>query len=280
MNNDINPPALERARSTYASQIMRLAAVEDSRIREAFEQVVREAFLPPPPWTTISMGTALVTKDLADIYNNVLVAIDLERGINNGEPALHAAWIDAVGPRPGEIVIHVGTGTGYYTAILSLLVAPGGRVEAFEYEADLAAQAEHNLQSCLNVTVHAASAFGRTLPKADIIYVNAGVVAPDAEWLRALSPGGRLIFPWQPHGGWGPTVLVTREAGGFRAQPLMNVGFISCSGTTERISIRNLPTEADLAAVRSVWIEGDRVPDASAVAVYDQVWFSSEEIRF
>jgi protein-L-isoaspartate(D-aspartate) O-methyltransferase len=58
----------------------------------------------------------------------------------------------------------------------------------------------------------------------------------------------------------------------------MNVGFISCSGTSERISIRNLPTEADLAAVRSVWTRRDRAPDASAVAVYDDVWFSSDEI--
>jgi protein-L-isoaspartate(D-aspartate) O-methyltransferase len=58
----------------------------------------------------------------------------------------------------------------------------------------------------------------------------------------------------------------------------MTVGFISCSGTTEKISVSRLPTESDIAAVRSVWISGDRSPDSSAVAVYDDVWFSSEEI--
>jgi protein-L-isoaspartate(D-aspartate) O-methyltransferase len=58
----------------------------------------------------------------------------------------------------------------------------------------------------------------------------------------------------------------------------MTVGFISCSGTTERISATRLPTAADLAAVRSIWIRSDRSPDSSAVAVYDDVWFSSEEI--
>jgi protein-L-isoaspartate(D-aspartate) O-methyltransferase len=278
MKDDLGSDASRRMRSAYAAQIARLSGAEDPRIAEVFARVVREDFLPPPPWTAISMGTALVTRDLADIYNNVLVAIDPERGINNGEPALHAAWIDAVRPQPGEVVVHVGAGTGYYTAILSLLVQPGGRVEAFEYEADLAAQAKHNLQSYSNVSIQAQSAFGRALPKADLIYVNAGVLAPDVEWLRALKPGGRLIFPWQPHKGWGPAVLVSRQAEGFSARPLMNVGFISCSGTSERISIRNLPTEADLAAVRSVWIRRDRAPDASAVAVYDDVWFSSEEI--
>jgi protein-L-isoaspartate(D-aspartate) O-methyltransferase len=265
-------------RRVYAGQIARLADVRDERIERAFATIPREAFLPPPPWTAISMGAALVTRDLAEIYNNVLVAIDPERGINNGEPALHAAWIDAVSPQPGETVIHVGAGTGYYTAILALLVQPNGRVEAFEYEADLAAQAAQNLTACSNVKVHAASAFGRVLPTADVIYVNAGVVAPDVQWLRALDPGGRLIFPWQPHKGWGPALLVTRRAGGLSAQSLMTVGFISCSGTTERISAARLPTEADLAAVRSIWIRSDRSPDSSAVAVYDDVWFSSEEI--
>lgn len=278
MANEAPFDASRKARTSYASQIMRLAGVADARIERAFAQVVREAFLPPPPWTAISMGAALVTRDLADIYDNVLVAIDPERGINNGEPALHAAWFDAVSPQPGESVIQVGAGTGYYTAILALLVEPGGHVEAFEYEADLAAQAKRNLRDYSNVTVHAGSAFGRVLPSADIVYVNAGVLAPDTEWLRALNPGGRLIFPWQPHKGWGPAVLVRRQAAGLSARSLMNVGFISCSGTTETISVRHLPTEADLAAIRSVWTRAERAPDASAVAVYEQVWFSSEEV--
>ncbi|WP_114945107.1 protein-L-isoaspartate O-methyltransferase family protein [Microvirga calopogonii] len=267
----------DRYRRAYAGHVARLADVVDGRIEQAFASVPREMFLPAPPWTVISMGVATRTSEIADIYDNVLVAIDLERGINNGEPALHASWFDAVSPQPGETVIHVGAGTGYYTAILSLLVLPDGRVEAFEYEADLAAQAARNLGAYSNVTVHAASAFGRVLPKADVIYVNAGVVAPDIEWLRALNPGGRLIFPWQPHKGWGPALLVMPRKRGFSAQSLMSVGFISCSGTTERISARRLPTEADLAAVRSIWVRRDRSPDSSAVAVYDDIWFSSEE---
>lgn len=268
----------DRYRRAYAGRIARLAEIRDGRIEQAFAAVPREAFLPPPPWTVISMGVAMRTPELAEIYNNVLVAIDPERGINNGEPALHAAWIDAVGPQPGETVVHVGAGTGYYTAILAMLVRPNGGVEAFEYETDLAAQAAQNLTAYPNVTVHAASAFGRVLPNADVVYVNAGVVAPDVQWLRALNPGGRLIFPWQPHKGWGPALLVARRAGGFGAQSLMTVGFISCSGTKERISVGRLPTEADLSAVRSIWIRDDRSPDSTAVAVYDDVWFSSEEI--
>ncbi|PVE23849.1 SAM-dependent methyltransferase [Microvirga sp. KLBC 81] len=270
---------LEAYRSDYAEQIARLTGLRDRRIEQAFATVPRENFLPAPPWTTISLGIATQTSDLADIYDNVLVAIDRERGINNGEPALHADWLDAVSPQPGEAVIHVGAGTGYYSAILSRLVEPGGQVEAYEYEVDLAAKAEQNLSGYSNVKVHAGSAFGRPLPPVDVIYVNAGVVAPDVEWLTALKDGGRLIFPWQPDKGWGPTVLVKRLPHGFGAKPLMTVGFISCSGTTEKAASQRRLTEADLASVRSLWLRSDRSPDASAVAVYEQVWFSSQKIE-
>ncbi|KFG68571.1 SAM-dependent methyltransferase [Microvirga sp. BSC39] len=268
-----------QVRTSYASELVRLAGVENARVENAFAQIPRERFLPPPPWTVISMGIGTQTRQVSDIYSNVLVAIDRDRGINNGEPALHASWIDTVSPQPGETVIHVGAGLGYYTAILSLLVEPGGYVEGFEYEADLASQARRNLQGRSNVAIHAESAFGRVLPKADVVYVNAGVTAPDVEWLRALNPGGRLIFPWQPHESWGPAVLVTRQANGFSAHPLMRVGFIPCSGTRKTASSRNLPSEADLAAVRSLWIRSEREPDASAVAVYEDIWFSSEQMR-
>ena len=58
----------------------------------------------------------------------------------------------------------------------------------------------------------------------------------------------------------------------------MTVGFITCSGTSEKISLSKLPTEADLAMVRSIWIRSERPPDASAVADYENIWFSTEEI--
>lgn len=263
-------------RSAYAEQIARLTDLRDPRIEQAFAAVPRERFLPPPPWTVISAGIAMHTREVAALYDNVLVAIDRARGINNGEPALHAAWLDAVAPKPGETVIHVGAGMGYYTAILSRLVAPDGRVEAYEYEADLAAGAARNLGDDPQVHVHAGSAYGRVLPPADVIYVNAAVVAPDAEWLKALKPGGRLIFPWQPGKDWGPTILVERRSHGFGATPLMTVGFISCSGATAKAASEHRPIESDLGAVRSVWLTGDREPDGSAVATYDDVWFSSD----
>ncbi|MDF2811468.1 MAG: SAM-dependent methyltransferase [Microvirga sp.] len=269
---------LERVRRDYAQSILRLAGVTDPRIEEVFATTPREAFLRGPPWTLIRAGFAWSSSDPADLYDDVLVAIDRARGINNGEPALHAAWLAAVDPQPGETVIHVGAGTGYYTAMLARLVDPGGRVYAYEYEPDLAAEAARNLGPDSNVEVRAESAYGRPLPQADIIYVNAGVTAPDDFWLRALKLQGRLLFPWQPHGGWGPALLVTRLAGGYAAQPLMSVGFIGCSGTMPIEHGHPAPSGSGPPAPKAIWLRSDREPDSTAIAVYDEVWFSSDGI--
>jgi protein-L-isoaspartate(D-aspartate) O-methyltransferase len=267
-------PALRRG---YARDVARAAGVEDPRIEDVFATIPREDFLPPPPWTTISGGVAARTSDVADIYANVLVALDRAQGINNGEPALHAAWLALVSPQPGEQAIHVGAGTGYYTAMLARLVGVEGRVEAYEIDQALAREAARNLESCPNVRVHADSALARDLPPADVIYVNAGVAAPDPAWLRALRPGGRLIFPWQPASLWGTAVLVRRTTGGFSAKPVMSVGFIACSGDGRpRAKQRPVP-HADI-RTRSVWLTADRPPDATATAVYGDVWFSSDAV--
>jgi protein-L-isoaspartate(D-aspartate) O-methyltransferase len=268
----------EALRRAYAGRTVKLAGIDNPRVERAFAETPREDFLPPPPWTVISFGAAVQSQDLADIYSDALVALDREHGINNGEPALHAAWLDAVDLRPGDRAIHVGAGTGYYTAILAALVRPGGHVDAFEIQEALAEEAKRNLRGFAHVDVHGESAFGRTLSAADVIYVNAGVVAPDPEWLRALVPGGRLIFPWQPLSDWGQAMLVTHRQGGFRAMPLMAVGFIRCSGERTRVAPSGAPSESGIAATRSVWLTRDRRPDGSATAVYGDIWFSKDEI--
>lgn len=268
-------PYQER-RAAYADAVVRLAGMDHPRVRALFAALPRERYLPPPPWTTISAGVATQTSDLTALYENVLVALDPRQGINNGEPALHAAWLATVDPQPGETVVHVGAGSGYYTAMLARLVAPGGRVEAYEVHGELAVDAARNLADEPCVTVRNESAFGRKLPEADVVYVNAGVFAPDPEWLVALRPGGRLIFPWQADGRWGPALLVTRQAGGFRARPVMQVGFITCSGQPR--GQRGEITRLGIEFTRSVWMRSDRAPDRTATAVYDQLWFSIDDV--
>jgi protein-L-isoaspartate(D-aspartate) O-methyltransferase len=51
-----------------------------------------------------------------------VIGILPKRNLTNDQPSLHAALIAAAAPQPGEHVLHVGVGVGYYTAILAELV--------------------------------------------------------------------------------------------------------------------------------------------------------------
>ncbi|TJW68878.1 MAG: protein-L-isoaspartate O-methyltransferase, partial [Mesorhizobium sp.] len=267
------------AREFYARLMAAHAGSADPRLGEAFATVPREAFLGPGPWTIIAGDGRVKTPsaDPAHIYQNVLVTLDADKGINNGEPCLHAMWFGRIAPRPGEAVTHIGAGTGYYTALLAKLVAPGP-VTAFELDAALAASAEQNLTAYENVAVIHGNAVTSPLPASDIIYVNAGVAAPPAAWLKALKPGGRMVFPWRPAERVALAVLVTSTEFGFACQPFMGSWFIPCVGASTPDPSAKIPDREKAARSRSIWLISDKAPDRTATAIIGEVWFSSHGV--
>ena len=54
-----------------------------------------------------------------------------ERGLNNGMPSYHAPLIASAAIRSGEYVVHVGAGTGYYTAFCVNGNPPRGRFSSW-----------------------------------------------------------------------------------------------------------------------------------------------------
>jgi protein-L-isoaspartate(D-aspartate) O-methyltransferase len=170
--------------------------------------------------------------DLAFIYQDTLVALDAARGINIGQPSAHARWLDALGLREGETVLQVGTGTGYYTAILARLVGRDGRVHAFEIDGGLAERTKTNLKHLPQVDVQARSGIADDLPKVDAVYVCAGITQPSWSWLDALKPNGRLVFPLHAVGGVGGMLMIRWPGQGavWPARFISPAAFISCTG--------------------------------------------------
>ncbi len=108
---------------------------------------------------------------------------------------MHARWLDVVAPRPGEDVVHVGGGTGYYSAILAELVGHNGRVTSIEFDAALATRAQKNLANRSNVACIKGNGFDWPQGAVDVVYVNFAVSRPARSWIENLNAGGRLIFP-------------------------------------------------------------------------------------
>jgi protein-L-isoaspartate(D-aspartate) O-methyltransferase len=264
---------LAERRHAYAAEITRCAGVSDPRIEAAFAAVRREDFAGPPPWRIGSGGFfgLAASDDPARLYEDVLVAIDVERGVNNGQPSLHAQSLDALGVKEGATVLHIGAGAGYYTAILAELVGAKGRVIAYEIAPDIAARAAANLTRYTGVEVRARSGV-EDLPEADAIYVSAAASHPVRGWLDALNAGGRLVFPLQAVRSSGAMLIVTRPErdAAWPARLLTGVVFIPCEGAQDSEMGRRLDQafrRGGQAGVRSLrfgtepsemdWVRGD-----------------------
>lgn len=211
---------LEAHRLFFARLVTSSARASESthRLIEAFSSVPREQFVGPGPWKVFASGTFFETPtaDPAFLYQDILIALAPDRRINNGEPSLHAISLAALNVSPGEKIVHIGAGTGYYTAVLAELTGTSGAVIAYEIEEDLAQRAATNLSSWTNVSVVHHSGSEGALPACDVVYVSAGATHPLDTWLDALRQNGRLLIPLTPTEGpggapaGGGMLLVTR----------------------------------------------------------------------
>ena len=207
-----------------------------SEIAAAFASTPRENFLGPPPWKIFTRSGYVVTNsdDPAVLYQDVVVSLGFDGHLNNGQPSLHAICLAALAPQKGERVVHVGAGTGYYTALLAKLVGETGGVDAYEIEPELARRAQNNLAEFPHVTVYARSGAEAPLPMCDVLYVNAGATAPLPVWLDALRLNGRLLFPLEPAMEPGAMLLITRQAEeAFSARFLVQAQFVPCIGAQD-----------------------------------------------
>jgi protein-L-isoaspartate(D-aspartate) O-methyltransferase len=266
-------------RKFYADLVTAGAGVRDARIRSAFEVVPREAFLGAGPWKVFASHRYVETpsSNPALLYQDIVVAILPHRHINNGQPSLHALCLGAISPQAGERVLHIGAGTGYYSAILAELVGPEGCVEAIEIEPQLAEAAALNLQPRRNIVVHCRSGTEPPLPLCDVIYVNAGASEPLGVWLDALKPGGRLIFPLTAGRHRGGMLLVSRGQDGYAASLVCPACFIPCVGGQPDTASRKLIEAFDRGGWRDVrWLyRGDRIPDETCWLAGDDWWLSA-----
>jgi protein-L-isoaspartate(D-aspartate) O-methyltransferase len=139
MSEERSKDRIEAFRGFFATLITSNAGVAGpGNLQRAFASTPREDFLGKGPWKVLTRLGYIETPsdDPAFVYYDAAIAIAPQKNINNGQPSLHALCLAALHVNEGETVTHIGSGTGYYTAILSKLTGPHGSVHAFEIESD------------------------------------------------------------------------------------------------------------------------------------------------
>lgn len=163
----------------YTKRITGRSAL-DPRIMEAMEKVPRDEFVPH----------AIKAQAFA---NN---ALPIGEGQTISQPFIVALMTDLLEPQSTHTILEIGTGSGYQSAVLSLLVR---QVYSLEIVPTLAVQAANRLETLAynNVEVRVGDGHNGWPEQApfDGIIITAAASHLPPTLLKQLKPGGRLVIP-------------------------------------------------------------------------------------
>src|SRR5690554_4974500 len=165
-------------RDAMVEQQVRPWDVLDARVLEVLGKLPREEFV-PTPYRAVAYG-------------------DLEIPLGDGQrmlkPVVAGRVLQALLPQAGEVVLEIGTGSGYVTAGLAHLAR---EVVSLERHAGLADAARRRLAALRldNATIETADAFAwDTRRRFDAICVTAAVDKVPSRFIEWLRPGGRMFI--------------------------------------------------------------------------------------
>jgi protein-L-isoaspartate(D-aspartate) O-methyltransferase len=193
----------------YAADIGERA---DPKVLEAMRSVPRHLFVP--------------ARLRSQAYGDYPLPIGEDQTIS--QPSLVALMTHLLRPRPGDVVLEVGTGSGYQAAILSGLV---GRVYSIEIVEPLARQAAERLRSLgySNVAVRHGDDYAGWPQHApfDSIIVTAGAPHVPKPLIEQLKPGGRMVIPVGAAHSTQQLMLISKDsAGRVKERVLIPVRFV------------------------------------------------------
>ena len=193
--------------------------VLDTRVLDALRQVPRQEFVPAP----LRYGA----------YANYPLPIGCGQTIS--QPYIVALMTDLIRPRPDDVVLEVGTGSGYQAAVLSQLVR---QVYSLEIVEELALDASERLRRLGYDNVEVRTGDGHQgwpehAPYDAIIVTAAALEVPSA-LLEQLKPGGTLVIPvGGQHAAQDLLVIEKRKEGGFEKRNMLPVAFVPLTGSGE-----------------------------------------------
>jgi protein-L-isoaspartate(D-aspartate) O-methyltransferase len=186
------------------------------RVVEALEATPRHRFVPPgmEPYA----------------YENRPLAIGLGQTIS--QPFIVALMTDMLDLQPGDVVLEIGTGSGYQAAVLAQLVR---KVYSVETLPELANAARGHLEGLgyRNVEVRVGDGHQGWAEHApyDAIIVTAAAAAIPQALIDQLKHGGRMMIPVGAQYATQDLVLITKDAAGeICRRSILPVAFVPLTG--------------------------------------------------
>lgn len=161
--------------------------------------------------------------------------LPIEEGQTISQPYVVALMTEALGLRPSDRVLEIGTGSGYQAAVLSGMVK---EVYTMEIRQSLAASAAKRLRDLgyANVKVrHSDGYFGwQEYGPFDAIIITAFVNHIPPPLLRQLKEGGRLVVPLGNTVFYQTLTLLTQKKGEPEVTQMGPVAFVPMVGEAQR----------------------------------------------
>ena len=218
----------------------------DEELRCLLEEI-RDEVRDTDQFTGRSSLAARVMAAMRSVPRHAFVAEDLQwaayanrplpigRGQTISQPYIVALMTDLIDPQAGDVVLEIGTGSGYQAAVLSRLVR---QVYSLEIIDELAREASQRLRHLGfgNVEVRAGNGhFGwpEHAPYDAIIVTAASSWIPSA-LIEQLKPGGTLVIPVRSrHFDQDLRVLTKDSKGNIEDRSVLPVIFVPLTGAPE-----------------------------------------------
>lgn len=188
----------------------------DAKVKKALSDVPREKFVPQG-----SLASAF--------YNGPL---PIGHGQTISQPYIVAIMTQLLQLDADDVVLEIGTGSGYQAAILSRLCK---QVYSIEYVPELAEMAKLRLQKLgyHNIEAKAGNGYDGWPEHApfDGIIVTAAATHIPQPLIDQLKPGGRMVIPLGYQYSYQELVLVEKEQDGkIRRKDVLGVAFVPFRG--------------------------------------------------
>ncbi len=189
----------EQKRAKMVEEQIKARGVKDPRVIEAMLSVPRHLFVP----------------EYQRIYSYEDIPLPIGSGQTISQPYMVAFMTELLELNEDDIVLEVGTGSGYQAAILAEIVK---KVFTIEIRERLGLLAKERLESLgyTNIDVHIGDGYNGLPDDApfDAIIVTAAATHIPEPLIKQLRPGGRMVIPvGRPYESQS-LILVTKKSNG------------------------------------------------------------------